>query len=185
MTAQTANLPPSVDLHELVSLFFPRTEDLGSFTEREPTSLPPAYQQLLAHNAHMTVTVESFHKSLVDVHVHRTDINDTRYAREITLSRQSDGRVVQYGIVRLNHEYLDPEVWQEIASQKIPLGRVLIQHNVLREVVLEKLWHVEAAEPLAGHLAVHAGDTVFGRTAMIFCNKEPAIELLEIVVAEG
>ncbi|WP_417744453.1 hypothetical protein [Rosistilla oblonga] len=183
MTSEIANLPPSVDLHALIALFYDRSEELGEFTQQPAEALPPAYQQLLAHHAHMTVTVERFHDSLVDVHVHRTDTDENRYAREITLARQSDGEVVQYGIVRLNHEYLEPQVWKEIASEEIPLGRVLIQHNVLREVVLEKLWRVRCAPPLARFLNVSPGDIVYGRTAMIFCNKEPAIELLEIVVA--
>ena len=182
MLSETANLPPSVDLDELVHLFYEQTESLGAFERCESNEMPDAYRTLLAHHEHMTVTVESFHNSLVDVRVHRTDLNDELYAREITLHRQTDGAVVQYGIVRLNSEYLEREVWEEIASQKIPLGRVLIEHDVLREVVLEKLWRVSCNQPLADMLGVKPNATVFGRTAMIFCNKEPAIELLEIVV---
>lgn len=183
MNSKTSNLPPSVDLNTLIELFYEQPIQLGTFTEQSAGDLPRDYRRLLAHDCHMTETVESFHNSLVDVHVHRKRADDSLYAREITLSRQSDGAVVQYGIVRLNNELLDPHVWQEIASESIPLGRVLIKHDVLREVVLAKLWQVVCNEALAGFLNVAADTTVYGRTAMIYCNHEPAIELLEIVVS--
>ncbi|MEZ6088816.1 MAG: hypothetical protein R3C05_12485 [Pirellulaceae bacterium] len=183
MITDAAQLPPSVDLHALIALFYERSAELGRFSQQSPDQLPPDYRRLLAHHDHMTVTVENYHQSLVDVHVFRTRLDDNLYAREITLSRASDDRVVQYGIVRLNREFLKPHVWQEIVGEKIPLGRVLIQHDVLREVVLEKLWRVECAEALARFLNVESETVVYGRTAMIFCDNEPAIELLEIVVA--
>ena len=103
------------------------------------------------------------------------------YAREITLHRQSDQAPVQYGIVRLNIPSLASDVWQEIRSRKIPLGRVLISHNVLREVELCGLWEVVAGPELARLLGMEVGQVTYGRTARIFCDYLPAIELLEIV----
>jgi chorismate-pyruvate lyase len=72
-------------------------------------------------------------------------------------------------------------VWQRIESQEVPLGRVLIEHDVLREVQLCELWQIHAGPSLASLLRIKTGDTVYGRTALIFCDGEPAIELLEIV----
>lgn len=181
MTNETTNLPPSVDLNTLIELFYDDPAQLGTFSEQSADALAPDYRRLLAHHCHMTETVESFHNCLVDVHVHRKRHDDSFYAREITLSRQRDDQVVQYGIVRLNSQFLAPQVWQEIASESVPLGRVLIEHQVMREVVLVKLWRIECAQALASFLQVDSGATVFGRTAMIYCNREPAIELLEIV----
>ena len=152
---------------------------LGEF--RSLGEVPPPYDELLDHNAHMTVTVESHYRDSVNVEVHRTDRIQNWYAREITLSTKTSKRIVQYGIVRLNVNALDPEVWGRIESQEVPLGRVLIEHNVLREVELCELWHVRAGQSLSSLLRIKNGDTVFGRTALIYCDGDPAIELLEIV----
>ena len=158
--------------------------ELGECTSA--VDLPAPYDELLNHHAHMTVTVESHHGEKVDVVVHRhhrhRDVDGDWYVREITLKTQSTGKVVQYGIVRLNIATLDPEVWQQIESRQTPLGRVLIDHNVLREVQLCELWRFVAGPALAKFLDAEVGDTVYGRTALIYCDGEPAIELLEIVV---
>ena len=87
-----------------------------------------------------------------------------------------------YGIVRLNIDALDPVVWERIESQTVPLGRVLIEHNVLREVQLCELWEITAGPSLAKCAHVEQGQVVYGRTALIYCDGEHAIELLEIVV---
>ncbi|TWU05927.1 hypothetical protein [Stieleria varia] len=145
------------------------------------TDLPQPYDSLLNHNKHMTVTVESHHGETVDVVVHRFHRHDNWYAREITLQTTGSKKTVQYGIVRLNVDALEPEVWKRIESQETPLGRVLIEHNVLRKVTLCELWKVTAGESLAQMLQVPQGKVVYGRTALIYCDGEPAIELLEIV----
>lgn len=183
--------PPAVDLMELIRLFYPDPSELGRFAPCVDANVVPEPQRgLLDHEEHMTVTVEAFHHSAVDVRVARTLHGDHDsetasgerwYAREITLHRQSDGFPVQYGIVRLNVNLLDPAVWQEIQSQTKPLGRVLIRHHVLREVELCGLWRVAVGEPLARFFERPVGSITYGRTARIFCDYLPAIELLEIV----
>ena len=103
------------------------------------------------------------------------------YAREIVLRRQSDGQVVQYGIVRINLGYLSAEVREEVGSEKTPLGRILIQHDVLRQIRLFSLWKIAPTVRLLDALELDQPREIYGRTALITCNDEPAIELLEIV----
>ena len=132
----------------------------------------------------MTVTVESHHGSLVDVRVLEYAKHGDIYRRKILLTRQSDQRVVMFGIVRLHTHYLQEEVRDEIESQQIPLGRVLIDHNVLRRVELGQLWRVTPGEELQRHFNLDSPEVTFGRTAIIHCDEEPAIELVEIVAPE-
>ncbi|HTU27603.1 MAG TPA: hypothetical protein VMF30_19490 [Pirellulales bacterium] len=173
-------------LESLVALFYPCLDDLGDFIEMPAGALPPVYQGLLAHQNHMTVTVERYHRSPVDVHVLETRISGEHYARKILLTRQSDGAVVQFGIVRLNFAHVDADVRREVESQQIPLGRVLIAHNVLREIHLLRLWQIDPGPDLVKLFDLPAPQALYGRTAIIDCNGEPAIELLEIVApAEG
>ena len=86
-----------------------------------------------------------------------------------------------FGIVRLHTQYLADNVRAEIESQKIPLGRVLIEHNVLRRVELGELWRVTPNVALQRHFRLDGPEVTFGRTAIIHCDEEPAIELVEIV----
>ncbi|MEX0977249.1 MAG: hypothetical protein WDZ48_00260, partial [Pirellulales bacterium] len=57
------------DLDTLVGLFYARGELLGQFEEVDSHSLARDYRMLLAHDSHMTVTVERFHNGPVDVRV--------------------------------------------------------------------------------------------------------------------
>ncbi len=168
-------------LGALVSLFYPDSHKLGEFSEVTAAEVPPVYRQLLAHENHMTVTVERFHNSPVDVRVLETSHSGQHYARKILLARQSDGRVVQFGIVRLNFAHVSPEVRSEIESQRIPVGRVLISHNVLREIHLVRLWRVAPGPDLCKLFDLTTSQITYGRTARIDLGGEPAVELLEIV----
>ncbi len=170
-----------VELDSLVGVFYEDPSSLGRFTEVRADQIPEPFQALLNHDAHMTVTVEKYHSSQVDVRVLQTNQEDATYAREILLTRQTDHQVVQYGIVRLNFDYLDEQVQREIESQQIPLGRVLIERDVMRKVKLLSLYEAKPGPALAKALGIETAVPCYGRTAMIFCDDQPAIELLEIV----
>ena len=169
------------DLQTLTSLFHARRELLGEFSEIGIEQVPEPYRRLLVHNEHMTETVEAFHGCQVDVRVLQRRVTETHYAREILLARQSDRAVVQYGIMRVNFAYLPDEVQTQIRAEQTPLGRILIEHNVLRRVQLFSLRCVKLGETLAAHFQQPLGTLTYGRTALIECNQVPAIELLEIV----
>ncbi len=170
-----------VHLHWLVHMFYDDPRELGQFKAVDQTLVPELYRKLLAHNEHMTVTVERHHGCLVDVDVLQERREDPFYSREILLRRQSDHKVVQYGIVRLFLPSLEESAREEILSGQIPLGRVLINHNVMRQVRLGELWHVKSHGRLADLFEVAGEVQTYGRTALIYFNDQPALELLEIV----
>ena len=175
------NQAPPPDPEALVELFYSDKNLFGTYVEQAEFDLTKTARQLLAHNHHMTVTVEEYHGSLVDVKVLEARTNERFYSRKILLTRQSDDRVVQFGIVRLDLESIDALVRDEILSQHIPLGRILIQHDVLRRVELSSLWKITAGKDLSTCCEVPVGHNLFGRTAWIYCNGKPAVELLEVV----
>ncbi len=169
------------ELSALVELFYDSTEVLASFIAVSPHELPADYRTLLAHEHHMTVAVEAFHRSAVDVQVLARRRSQSHYARKILLARRTDGRVVQFGIMRVNLAYLEDPVRAEIESERVPLGRTLIEHGVLRQVHLVSLWHVMPGAELCQHFSLAEPVPTFGRAAAIDCNGERAVELLEIV----
>jgi hypothetical protein len=172
------------NLDELIGLFYSDVEQIGAFKQVPAGMLPGYARTLLSHNEHMTVTVEEFHGCPVDVDVLEVNPSDDHYARKILLRRQTDRRVVQFGIVRLDFQYVSDDVRREIESRQTPLGKVLIQHNVLRQVQLVGLWKITPGEELRRLFGLRDPAWplhVYGRTALIYCDGEPAVELLEVV----
>ena len=168
----------------LATLFFSDLDELGRFTPCALDELPPAARTLLAHTEHMTVALESFHDSAVDVHALAEWRDDASYARCSLLSRQSDDAIVQFGIMRIWLTDLPADAQSEITSKRSPLGRVLIEHNVLREVELITLWRIEPGTALRKHLNVNGKAPIYGRTAQILVDERPTVQLLEIVKTE-
>ncbi len=171
----------NVELDSLIGLFYDDPTSLGDFAEIDPDRMPEPARSLLNHDHHMTVTVEKYHSSPVSVEVLRQRRDGHAYSREILLRRDTDGEVVQYGIVRLNLSCLEQPVRDEILEHRKPLGRVLIDHDVLRRVKSKSMYQVAAGPALSRLLQVPPKATLYGRTAIIFTDLNPAIELLEIV----
>ena len=165
----------------LAALFFSELAEIGQFEPAALDNLPEPYQNLLAHNEHMTVALESFHKSPVTVDALAEWRDDASYARASLLSRQSDRAVVQFGIMRIWLADLPAAAQDEIAEKKTPLGRVLIDHDLLREVELITLWEIIPGPVLQQHLGVNANSPIYGRTAQILVDERPTVQLLEIV----
>ena len=176
------NSPPisPPDLNSLIACFHPSRDVVGRFTPVAADAMPDIYRRLLAHDHHMTVTVEDYHGTPVALEVLQQLHRDDLYAREILLRREDTTAAVQYGIVMLHWDLLPKAVRGPIESQSGPLGRILIEHQVLREVKLSQLWHIESNGVIAESFSQEQVAT-FGRTARIMCNGDAAIELLEVV----
>ena len=168
-------------LDHLVSLFYDNLAPLGTFREVLVEEMPEPYRRLLAHHEHMTVSVERHHNCKVDVEVLAAKQIGDYYARKILLHRQTDQRVVLFGIPRLNLRLVSDDVKREILAENKPLGRVLIDHNVLREVQLASLYLVTPGPELCNLMKLPAPLATYARTAFIYCDGYPAVELLEIV----
>jgi len=165
----------------LATLFFSDLGEVGRFEPVNVGDLTTDSRTLLAHTDHMTVALERFHHSTVSVRALSEWRDDASYARCSLLSRQSDGAIVQFGIMRIWVADLPPTAKDQIAKKQAPLGRVLIEHNLLRDVELITLWRIEPGRALQEHLQVNGKAPVFGRTAQILVDERPTVQLLEIV----
>jgi hypothetical protein len=171
------------DLHRLLALFPPATY-LDSHEFVSPDLMPEPYRGLLVHEHHMTVTVEKHHGGLVDVLVLQRKITDQSYARKILLALQKTGQVVQFGIMRVHLPECTPKVRQAIVSAQTPLGRILIENDVLRRIELTALLRVVPGPAMCEWFGLDSPRPTYGRLARIHCNGRPAVELLEIVAPE-
>lgn len=171
---------PLDELRKLTELFPDGPELLRVARYIPKTQTPEPYKRLLVHDQHMTVAMEAHHESAVDVHVVRQHLDGDTYARESLLTRQSDNQPVQFGIVRFAFQYVSPEVREEILSGQTPLGRILINHDVMRHVDLGAILEITAGPGLAAALKMPVGGKTYGRLATLFCNNKPAVDLLEV-----
>jgi len=171
---------PLDELSRLTSQF-PESEPLFADAEYVARSLvPEPYRRMLVHDHHMTVTMEEYHGCPVDVHVLARKQDGDTYSRKILLTKHGTDDVVQFGLVRFNFQYVTPAVREEIVSESIPLGRVLINHNVLRHIDLGAILQITAGPALAKYLQMNVGEVTYGRLATIFCDRRPAVDLLEV-----
>src|SRR5436305_1770025 len=138
-------------------------------------TVPPPYDQLLVHYHHMTVTNEAFHESLVDVRILSLCLTEQFYARKILLTKQTDGQVVQFGIARIWLRFCSPPVRAAILAGNTPLGRILIEHNVLRRVAPIAFFHVHPGTGPETWFGAESGKRpTYGRLGVIYFDELPA-----------
>jgi chorismate-pyruvate lyase len=165
----------------LAELFFARLDDIGHFEPLAVEDLPQTARTLLAHREHMTVALENYHRSPVAVRAVCEWHDDASYARASLLSRQSDAAIIQFGIMRIWLADLPAEARREITDEKQPLGRVLVNHNMLREVEVIALWRITPGPVLRQHLGLSDHSPTYGRSAQILVDERPTVQVLEIV----
>ena len=171
---------PQAELDKLIGMF-PGEDLLISQAEHLASAMvPEPYRGLLAHNHHMTVTMEAYYGVTVDVEVLDRQQAGEIYGRKILLRRSDTHRVVQFGLVRFDFQYVTAAVRDEILAEKLPLGRVLINHNVLRHIDLGAVLKLTPGPQLARLFDCREKTDLYGRLATIFCNGKPAVDLLEI-----
>jgi chorismate-pyruvate lyase len=178
-----ASNPVGPDLEMLFSLF-PPAADVPEYELVPADEVPEPYQGLLVHAHHMTVTVEAHHGDQVDVRILARAQTRDSYARKILLTLQGNGQVVQFGIMRVHLNYCSEPVRRQIVAGKTPLGRILIQHDVLRRIEPTAYLRVIPGKAMMDWFGLDRPRLTYGRLAYIHCNGQPAIELLEIVAPE-
>ena len=141
--------------------------------------VPEPYRSLLVHPNHMTLAVEHYYHGPVNVRVLQRHNDGKRYARLIVLERASDRLIVQFGIMRIRLNDCPEPVRHTILAEDTPLGRILIEHNVMRRIEPTAFMHIELEPPLATWL--EQTGTTYGRLGYIHVNNKPAVELVEIL----
>jgi hypothetical protein len=165
----------NIDIKELFGLF---GETPPTHTVVGDADVPEPYHGLLVHPHHMTVTVEKYFGGPVEVQVLMRKFRGDNYARMIMLVDAS-GQVVQFGIVRIRLDRVSKEVRDAIIAENAPLGRILIENDVLR--VIEPTAYLKI--DLSGAMSEWFGQTgtTYGRLGVIHLDGEPTVELVEIL----
>ncbi len=107
---------PAPDLSTLIGLFYPEAGEFGDVAQVAPDSMPDVYRKLLAHEHHMTVTVESHYGELVDVQVLESMHVGQYYSRKILLTKQSGRILIDRNVLRRVEL---SELWKVAAGQDL------------------------------------------------------------------
>ena len=155
---------------------------LGEFYELVARAdLPDVYRHLLAHEQHMTLRLREHFGQDVVLSVLSSALDGDVYQRRITLALDGPHRVVEVGLVRIDLGYTTAAVRSAILEKKTPLGDVLIHANVLRRIEPKWYYRFAADCPLLADFGAARPPAAYGRLGVIYCDEQPAIELLEIV----
>lgn len=93
-----------------------------------PAAMPAPYRQLLAHGQDMTSTLERFYQTRLGLRALRRERHGPFYVREVLLLTAS-GVAVEYGVICVRLPAFPPAVQEEILAERLPLGRLLQDHE--------------------------------------------------------
>ena len=172
---------PTEALAEFCEPFLPGIDVLNGVQPVDQGELPAAFRRLLVHNDHMTTTLRAYHGAPVALEVREAHLEDEAYRRRIVLRLAETGRIVEVGFVRIRLGYASSPVRDRILERKTPLGDILIQADVLRRIEPRWFFEIDRRSPLLSDFDDETLDSACGRLGTIFCENQPAIELLEIV----
>jgi hypothetical protein len=148
----------------------------------QPQDIPFPDDDLLVHHDHMTIVLQRHHGSPVKVHVMEEHLNGDLYTRKICLTPINSDKVVEWGIVRLNFRYMPEAVKQEILGRQMPLGAILVKHDVHRRIKPRYFLRLPESSAVVGLFGATNSEPLYGRIGTIYCDDEPCIEVLEIVL---
>jgi chorismate-pyruvate lyase len=148
----------------------------------QPEDIPFPEDDLLVHHDHMTIVLQRYHGQPVKVHVLEEYLDGDVYTRKISLTPVGSNKVVEWGVVRLNFKFMPEAVKHEILQKQMPLGAILVKHKVHRRVKPRYFLKLPKASAMAGLFDAVNQEHLYGRLGMIYCDGEPCIEVLEIVL---
>lgn len=148
------------------------------------SEIPEPFDELLVHNDHMTTKLRDHHGQPVALRVLDEIHEDPFYRRKIVLTLGGTQQVVEFGVVRIDFRLIPPEARAAILQQQVPLGDILMSCSALRRI--EPRWYVK----LSGRCPIFTDfcvadqfSEVYGRIGTIYCDDQPAVELLEVITA--
>jgi len=127
----------------------------------------------------MTPTLRAHFGGEVRLHVELDRLDGELYRRRIVLTTSDAENVIESGVVRIHLQYVPQAARATILDRKTPLGDVLARHGVLTRV--EPMWYLRFPRGVDVVQCFRTDADLFGRLAMIHCNGEDAVELLEVV----
>ena len=169
---------PTVE--ELFALF-PDADDRPAYRPVAGEEVPEPYRDLLVHEHHMTVTVEAHHGGPVDVRVLQRRLDGDIYAARSSSFTATAAASCSSASSASTWRGPAPPVRAAIVAGNTPVGRILIEHDVLRRIEPMAYLRVEAGPAQMAWFGLTGTATLWGRLANIHFDGRRVVEVLEIV----
>ena len=166
-----------------LSEFYARTSlALPVFRSIEPDAMPEPYRSLLVHANDMTPTLERFHAGDISIRALSSAQRAEGYFREVVLQRSRDEVPVEFGANCINLSLFSPEARWMILQEKVPLGRILRDHQVEHSTQVLGYFQIEPDDVIVEALQLPAPVSLYGRRAMLCDPQErPLSQVVEIL----
>lgn len=153
-----------------------------------PAALPSPFRQLLAHGQDMTSTLERFYQTRLGLRALRRERHGPYYVREVVLTT-AGGQPVEYGVICVRLSAFPPVVQEEILAERLPLGRLLQDHEQPCVCRPQEFYRIGPHPYLAAQLGAAAGPEGYCGRRNLLLNAEhrllaDVMEILSPVAAE-
>ena len=88
-------------------------------------AIPQPYRSLLVHNSDMTSTLKHYHQDKLSLRVLHLEVSQSELRREVLLCRCTDGKPVEYGVIRIMLPAFASLASKAILKGVVPLGQIL------------------------------------------------------------
>ena len=132
----------------------------------------------------MTVTQEAVHECRVAVEVKQRRLSRQHYERKSCCVRLKAAMCCSTASCDSVSLILTKPCGKKLRTNAFHWAESLIHHNILRRVQMFALWKITTGPELCQAFGLTEPTGTYGRTALIYCNGEPAVELLEIIAPQ-
>lgn len=122
---------------EIEDMFYPLSEyyrdydiPMPSFESVKPEDMPEPYRHLLVHDADMTGRLTDFHGEALALRVLEKDSLRGVLVRRVVLYGHKSGKEVEFGEILIYLNRFESGVRALIEAGKLPLGGILVDHQV-------------------------------------------------------
>jgi chorismate-pyruvate lyase len=157
-------------------LEFPRPQPVA------PAAMPSPYRQLLAHGQDMTSTLERFYQTRLGLRALRRERHGPFYVREVVLTT-AGGQPVEYGVIGVRLNAFPPAVREEILAERLPLGRLLQDHEQPCICRPQEFYRIAPHPYLSAQLAEHMKPEAYYGRRNLLLNAEHRLlaDVMEIL----
>ncbi len=161
----------------------PRDSHIVELAEIQPASMSADARTILDHDRHMTTVQQERFPDGISLDVLHANIDGGLYTREVMLRRKSDGIPVLYAVLDVSCDLLPAPLVDQLKAAEQPFGQILIDSGIERRIEVQRFVTAATLPAFAG-LTGDDRETVVGREIIIYCDDQPAINVLELLVNE-
>ena len=141
-------------------------------------ALPESHAAILLRSEHLTQMLQDYNSGPLELKVLDRHRHGSNYSRVIT--KAGGGRILEFAFITIDLDLCPPTVAADILAEMSPVGRILIDSGVPRELRVLGFCKIELA-PGNRMFAVDRPTTTYGRYTTIALNGVPAIYVLELI----